>query len=158
MPPKTASRIYRSSYEWGDDRWVERRRAADALKEPLSIYEVHAESWRLGLKWKELADQLVSYADDLGFTHVELLPVMHHPFSGSWGYQVTGFYAPVSTLGEPDDFRAFVDALHQAGIGVILDWVPAHFPRDDSRSRASTGRRSTSTRTRGADRIPTGGR
>ena len=131
MPPKTASRIYRSSYEWGDDSWVERRRAADALKEPLSIYEVHAESWRLGLGWKELADQLVSYADDLGFTHVELLPVMHHPFSGSWGYQVTGFYAPVSTLGEPDDFRAFVDALHQAGIGVILDWVPAHFPRDE---------------------------
>ena len=131
VPPKTASRIYRSSYEWGDDGWLERRRAADPLKEPLSIYEVHAESWRLGLGWKELADQLVAYADDLGFTHVELLPVMHHPFSGSWGYQVTGFYAPVSTLGEPDDFRAFVDAMHQAGIGVILDWVPAHFPRDE---------------------------
>ena len=131
VPPKTASRIYRSSYEWGDDAWLERRRAADPLKEPLSIYEVHAESWRLGLSWKELADQLVGYADDLGFTHIELLPVMHHPFSGSWGYQVTGFYAPVSTLGEPDDFRAFVDAMHQAGIGVILDWVPAHFPRDE---------------------------
>jgi 1,4-alpha-glucan branching enzyme len=92
---------------------------------------VHAESWRLGLGWKELADQLVSYADELGFTHVEFMPVMHHPFSGSWGYQVTGFYAPVSTMGEPDEFRALVDALHEAGIGVILDWVPAHFPRDE---------------------------
>ena len=131
VPPKTASRIYRSAYEWGDDSWIERRRAADLLKEPVSIYEVHAESWRLGLGWKELADQLVSYADELGFTHVEFMPVMHHPFSGSWGYQVTGFYAPVSTMGEPDDFRALVDALHQAGIGVILDWVPAHFPRDE---------------------------
>ena len=97
----------------------------------MSIYEVHAGSWRLGLGWQDLAEQLVAYADELGFTHVELLPVMHHPFSGSWGYQVTGFYAPVSTLGDPDDFRAFVDALHQAGIGVILDWVPAHFPRDE---------------------------
>ena len=92
---------------------------------------MHAESWRLGLGWKELAEQLVAYVDELGFTHVEFMPVMHHPFSGSWGYQVTGFYAPVSTLGEPDDFRALVDALHQAGIGVILDWVPAHFPRDE---------------------------
>ena len=105
--------------------------ASQPLKEPLSIYEVHAESWRLGLGWKGLADQLVSYADELGFTHVEFMPVMHHPFSGSWGYQVTGFYAPVSTMGEPDDFRALVDALHGAGIGVILDWVPAHFPRDE---------------------------
>ena len=131
VPPKTASRIYRSRYEWADDGWLERRRGFDQLKEPISIYEVHAESWRLGLGWKELAEQLVAYAGDLGFTHVEFLPVMHHPFSGSWGYQVTGFYAPVSTMGEPDDFRALVDALHQAGIGVILDWVPAHFPRDE---------------------------
>ncbi|MGH3072295.1 MAG: 1,4-alpha-glucan branching enzyme, partial [Gaiellaceae bacterium] len=131
IPPKTASRIYRSRYEWSDDAWLERRRTFDALKEPASVYEVHPESWRLDLGWRELAEQLVVYADDLGFTHVEFLPVMHHPFSGSWGYQVTGFYAPVSTLGEPDDFRALVDALHQAGIGVILDWVPAHFPRDE---------------------------
>ena len=107
------------------------RRGFDPLKEPISTYEVHAESWRLGLGWKELAEQLVAYADDLGFTHVEFMPVMHHPFSGSWGYQVTGFYAPQSTMGEPDEFRALVDALHQAGIGVILDWVPAHFPRDE---------------------------
>ena len=131
VPPKTASRIYKSRYEWGDSAWVERRHASQPLNEPLSIYEVHAESWRLGLGWKELAEQLVSYADELGFTHVELMPVMHHPFSGSWGYQVTGFYAPVSTMGDPDEFRALVDALHAAGIGVILDWVPAHFPRDE---------------------------
>ena len=131
VPPKTASRIYRSTYEWGDDDWLERRRAADPLVEPLSIYEVHAPSWRPGLGWRGLAEELVAYVREQGFTHVELLPVMHHPFSGSWGYQVTGFYAPLSTLGEPDDFRALVDALHQAGIGVILDWVPAHFPRDE---------------------------
>ena len=131
VPPKTASKIYTSRYEWNDSAWLERRHASEPLKEPLSIYEVHAESWRLGLGWKGLAEQLVSYADELGFTHVEFMPVMHHPFSGSWGYQVTGFYAPVSTMGEPDDFRALVDALHEAGIGVILDWVPAHFPRDE---------------------------
>ena len=131
VPPKTASRIHRSRYEWGDDAWLDRRRAGNALEEPMSVYEVHAESWRLGLDWNELAEQLVPYVQEHGFTHVELLPVMQHPFSGSWGYQVTGFYAPVSTMGEPDEFRALVDAFHQAGIGVILDWVPAHFPRDE---------------------------
>ena len=98
---------------------------------------MHLASWRRGargnarLTYRELADELGAYVVDLGFTHVELLPVMHHPFSGSWGYQVTGYYAPVSTLGEPDDFRYFVDPLHPVGIGVILDWVPAHFPRDE---------------------------
>ena len=131
VPPKSASVIYRSEYEWGDAGWLARRREGDPLVRPLSIYEVHAQSWRLGLGWKELAEQLVPYVRDLGFTHVELMPVMHHPFSGSWGYQVTGFYAPVSTMGTPDELRAFVDALHAAGIGVILDWVPAHFPRDE---------------------------
>ena len=131
VPPKTASVVYRSSYEWADDDWLRARREADPLVGPVSIYEVHAPSWRLGLGWRELAAELVPYVEELGFTHVELLPVMHHPFSGSWGYQVTGFYAPVSTLGSPDDFRAFVDAMHGAGIGVILDWVPAHFPRDE---------------------------
>ena len=114
IPPKTASRIYRSRYEWGDEDWLDRRRSFDQLREPVSTYEVHPGSWRLGLGWKDLAEQLVAYAGDLGFTHVEFLPVMQHPFSGSWGYQVTGFYAPVSTLGEPDEFRALVDALHQA--------------------------------------------
>ena len=97
----------------------------------MTIYEVHAPSWRKGLGWRGLADQLAPYVRDLGFTHVELLPVMHHPFSGSWGYQVTGFYAPVSTMGSPDDFRYFVDHMHANGIGVILDWVPAHFATDE---------------------------
>lgn len=98
---------------------------------PLSVYEVHLASWRPGLTYRQLADQLPSYVKDLGFTHVELMPVSEHPFGGSWGYQVTGFYAPTSRMGSPDDFRFLVDALHRAGIGVIMDWVPAHFPRDD---------------------------
>jgi 1,4-alpha-glucan branching enzyme len=131
VPPNTASVVFESQYEWGDDEWLGARRQQEPLERPLSIYEVHAPSWRKGLGWRELADQLVPYVKDLGFTHIELLPVMHHPFSGSWGYQVTGYYATLSTMGSPDDFRFFVDACHQAGIGVILDWVPAHFPRDE---------------------------
>jgi 1,4-alpha-glucan branching enzyme len=101
------------------------------LARPISIYEVHLGSWRQGLSYVELAEQLGAYCHDLGFTHVELLPVMEHPFAGSWGYQVTGFFAPTARFGSPDDFRGFVDSLHRQGIGVILDWVPAHFPRDD---------------------------
>jgi len=131
VPPKTASVVARSEHEWSDDAWVQSRRAREPLDGPLSIYEVHAPSWRKGLGWRELARQLAPYVNDLGFTHVELLPVMHHPFSGSWGYQVTGYYAPLSSMGSPDDFRFFVDHLHSKGIGVILDWVPAHFPRDE---------------------------
>ena len=130
-PPRTASVVFESEYEWGDGGWSEKRRASEVLDRPLSIYELHAPSWRRGLGWRELADQLAPYVRDLGFTHVELMPVMHHPFSGSWGYQVTGYYAPLSSMGSPDDFRYFVDRLHRDGIGVILDWVPAHFPRDD---------------------------
>jgi 1,4-alpha-glucan branching enzyme len=130
-PPKTASVVFESSYEWGDADWLARRRGKRPLEGPLTIYEVHAPSWRGGLGWRELADQLAPYVVDLGFTHVELLPVMHHPFSGSWGYQVTGYYAPLASMGSPDDFRYFVDRLHASGIGVILDWVPAHFPRDE---------------------------
>ncbi len=132
-PPQTASVVNRSEFEWsdGDADWVARRRAGEPLHGPISIYEVHAPSWRLGVGWRGLADQLTPYVKDLGFTHVELLPVAHHPYSGSWGYQVTGYYAPLSTMGSPDDFRYFVDKLHRNGIGVILDWVPAHFPRDD---------------------------
>ena len=130
VPPSTASIVFRSHYEWGDDEWLEQRRQQEPLERPLSIYEVHAPSWRKGLGWRGLAEQLVPYVKDLGFSHIELLPVMHHPFSGSWGYQVTGYYAPLSTLGPPDDFRFFVDACHRGGVGVILDWVPAHFPRD----------------------------
>ena len=130
-PPKTASIVHRSAYEWGDHDWVERRRERDPLAEPMSVYEVHAGSWRLGHGWRELADALVDYVDELGFTHVELMPVMQHPFLGSWGYQVSGYYAPQEAWGPPDDLRALIDALHQRGIGVILDWVPAHFPRDE---------------------------
>jgi 1,4-alpha-glucan branching enzyme len=138
VPPETASRVHRSRYEWRDHDWLERRRAQDPLAQPVSIYEVHLESWRRNplednrpLTYLELADELADYAVDLGFTHVELLPIMHHPFAGSWGYQVTGYFAPSPRLGEPEDFKAFVDRLHDRGLGVILDWVPAHFPRDE---------------------------
>ena len=131
VPPLTASLVHRSTYEWQDDAWLERRRSLEPLSQPMSTYELHVGSWRQGLGWRELAEQLGSYVRELGFTHVELLPVMQHPFSGSWGYQVTGFYAPQSTFGSPDEFRAFIDHLHSLEIGVILDWVPAHFPRDE---------------------------
>jgi 1,4-alpha-glucan branching enzyme len=131
VPPRNASIIFQSSYEWADDAWIDTRRSTVPLERPLSIYEVHAPSWRRGLGWRDLADQLTPYVRDLGFTHIELLPVMHHPYSGSWGYQVTGYYATLASMGSPDDFRYFVDRLHDAGIGVILDWVPAHFPRDE---------------------------
>jgi 1,4-alpha-glucan branching enzyme len=136
-PPETASVVFRPDHEWRDADWVERRATASQLDRPISIYEVHLGSWRRNslednraLSYLELADELAEYANDLGFTHVELLPVMEHPFAGSWGYQVTGFYAPTARFGSPDDFRAFVDRLHGHGLGVILDWVPAHFPRD----------------------------
>jgi 1,4-alpha-glucan branching enzyme len=131
VPPATGSIVYRSHYTWKDGDWLARRRERDPLAEPLSIYEVHAGSWRLGHGWRELASELAPYVAELGYTHVELLPVMQHPFLGSWGYQVSGYYAPQSTWGKPDDFKAFVDAMHGHGIGVILDWVPAHFPRDE---------------------------
>ncbi len=138
LPPKNASVIHRSAYEWQDAAWLERRRAGDLLGEPVSVYEVHLGSWRLNplqgnrpLTYLELADELAEYVTDMGFTHVELLPVMEHPYTPSWGYQVTGYFAPTSRFGTPDDYRAFVDRLHSAGIGVLLDWVPAHFPKDD---------------------------
>ncbi len=131
VPPKTASVVFQSEHEWRDADWVAQRVVQEPLERPMTIYEVHAPSWRKGLGWRELADQLAPYVRDLGFTHVELLPVMHHPYSGSWGYQVTGYYATLSTLGSPDDFRYFVDHMHANGIGVLLDWVPAHFPRDE---------------------------
>ena len=130
-PPDTASTIFASHHVWGDGDWLARRAATDPLPAPLSIYEVHAGSWRQGLGWRELATQLGEHVERLGFTHIELMPVMHHPYGPSWGYQVTGYYAPLPMLGDPDDLRAFVDALHARGIGVILDWVPAHFPRDE---------------------------
>jgi 1,4-alpha-glucan branching enzyme len=140
LPPKTASVIHSPGHSWSqeDTRYLAERREHQPLNEPVSIYEVHLGSWRLNslednrsLTYSELADELSAYATDMGFTHVELLPVMAHPFSGSWGYQVTGYYAPTPRYGSPDDLRAFIDKLHARGIGVILDWVPAHFPRDE---------------------------
>ncbi len=131
QPPATASMVYTSRHTWADAAWLSARGSREAVREPMSIYEVHLGSWRLGLSYRELAVQLVEYVTDLGFTHVEFLPVAEHPFGGSWGYQVTSYYAPTSRFGRPDDFRYLVDALHQAGIGVILDWVPGHFPRDE---------------------------
>ena len=125
VPPNTAS-----TYKWNDDAWMQHRRTTNPHDGPVSIYEVHAGSWRQGLTYRDLAKQLVDYVKQEGFTHVEFMPLAQHPFSGSWGYQVTGYYAVDSRLGSPDDFRYLVDQLHQAGIGVIMDWVPAHFPKD----------------------------
>ena len=138
LPPRSASIVSCvGEYAWGDHAWMtERPRHNGWLDRPMSVYEVHLGSWARGadgqrfLSYRELADGLVRYVRDMGFTHIELLPVMEHPFGGSWGYQVVGFFAPTSRLGEPDDFRALVDACHQAGIGVLLDWVPGHFPKD----------------------------
>jgi 1,4-alpha-glucan branching enzyme len=130
-PPATASVVTVSRHEWDDGVWMAARKDRNPPREPMSVYEVHIGSWRPGLSYRELADQLVDYAAGLGFTHVEFLPVAEHPFGGSWGYQVTSYYAPSARYGSPDDFRYLVDRLHQAGIGVIVDWVPAHFPRDD---------------------------
>jgi 1,4-alpha-glucan branching enzyme len=135
-PPGTASLVEVSSYEWGDASWMAERRRTDPVQAPLSTYEVHIASWRQGpngalLGYREIAEQLVPYVVDLGFTAVELLPVAEHPYGPSWGYQVTGYFAPTARHGTPDDFRALVDALHQAGVRVLVDWVPAHFPRDE---------------------------
>ncbi len=137
VPPATASIIHRSAYQFGDGEWLATRARHDALRSPLSIYEVHLGSWRRvpeegnrPLSYREIAPLLADYAHDMGFTHVELLPVMEHPFAGSWGYQVTGYFAPTARWGGPDDFKYLVDHLHRRGIGVILDWVPAHFPTD----------------------------
>jgi 1,4-alpha-glucan branching enzyme len=129
-PPATASVVHTPSHVWGDDDWLERRAATAWHAAPMSIYEVHLGSWRLGLSYRDLAEQLVAHVLESGFTHVEFLPVAEHPFGGSWGYQVSSYYAPSARFGSPDEFRHLVDALHNAGIGVIVDWVPAHFPKD----------------------------
>jgi len=131
VPPRTASVIFHSAFQWSDGEWLARRAASSPWREPVSVYEVHLASWRPGLSYVELAEQLVDYVRTMGFTHVELMPVMEHPYGGSWGYQVTGYYSPTARLGDPDGLRLLVDRLHAAGIGVILDWVPAHFPKDD---------------------------
>jgi 1,4-alpha-glucan branching enzyme len=130
VAPATASVVFESDYSWSDDAWMSSRAKRLPVSLPMSVYEVHLGSWRPGLSYQDLAVQLVEYVTDMGFTHVELLPVAEHPFGGSWGYQVTSYYAPTSRYGTPDDFRFLVDALHRAGIGVIVDWVPAHFPKD----------------------------
>ncbi len=137
-PPATASVIHQlDRYLWNDAEWMERRRTQDPIRRPMTVYEVHISSWRRvveegsrPLSWKEAAAQLGEYVSAMGFTHVELLPVAEHPFGGSWGYQVTGYFAPTARHGHPDEFKALVDELHRRGIGVILDWVPAHFPKD----------------------------
>src|SRR5699024_2286385 len=120
-----------SDFEWSDEHWLAERAAQDALTSRMSIYEVHLASWRPGLTYRELATELTEYVTEMGVTHVAFLPVAEHPFGGSCGYQVTGYYAPTSRLGTPDELRHLIDALHTAGIGVILDWVPAHFPKDE---------------------------
>ena len=130
VPPATASVVFTSQHEWNDAEWLAKRAETPWHASPMSVYEVHLGSWRLGLSYRELATELVDYVRSTGFTHVEFLPVAEHPFGGSWGYQVSSYFAPTSRFGNPDDFRYLVDALHQAGIGVIVDWVPAHFPKD----------------------------
>jgi len=138
MRPETASIVYNiNRHEWHDEKWMLARRNSNQLSKPISVYEVHLGSWRRDpenpdrfLGYRELAEQLAAYVQEMGYTHVELLPIAEHPFDGSWGYQVTGYYAPTSRFGSPEDFQYFVDHLHQLGIGVIIDWVPAHFPKD----------------------------
>ena len=146
-PPETASCVVDlTRYEWKDDEWMDGRPTRDSTKLPMLIYELHLGSWaripeddNRPLTYRELAPRLVEHCQRLGFTHVELMPVMEHPFTGSWGYQVSGYFAPTRRYGSPDDFKYFVDELHQAGIGVILDWVPAHFPKDDFALRRFDG-------------------
>ena len=145
-PPGNASIVYGSRYQWQDDEWMGRRNRVARLDQPISIYEVHLGSWKRkadehdrSLTYRELADDLVAYVTDMGFTHIELLPITEHPFDGSWGYQPIGMYAPTQRFGDPDDFRYFVDRCHAANLTVIVDWVPAHFPRDEHGLRQFDG-------------------
>ncbi len=137
-PPKTGSIVWDTSYDWNDGQWMAGRAKANALNAPWSIYEVHLGSWRRvpeqgdrSMSYREMAEYLPGYVEQMGFTHVEFLPIMEHPFYGSWGYQTTGYFAPTSRFGTPQDFMYLIDVLHQNGIGVILDWVPSHFPSDE---------------------------
>jgi 1,4-alpha-glucan branching enzyme len=143
MPPGTASRIYEPAQPFRDGQWLQKRKEATWAEKPVAIYEVHLGSWRRlveesnrPMQYREIAQQLADYVIEMGFTHVELLPVMEHPFGGSWGYQVSGYFSPSARFGNPDDFRFLIDHLHERGIGVILDWVPAHFPRDEGAALA----------------------
>ncbi|MFT4542793.1 MAG: 1,4-alpha-glucan branching enzyme [Planctomycetota bacterium] len=137
-PPGNSSRVYRSEFEWSDEAWLNRRKNADPLREPMSVYEVHPGSWarvpeegNRSLSYRELAPRLAAHARGLGFTHIELMAIAEHPFDGSWGYQVSGYYAPTARYGTPDDLRFLIDTCHAHGLGVLLDWVPAHFPKDE---------------------------
>jgi 1,4-alpha-glucan branching enzyme len=136
-PPRTASIVWEHDYKWNDTEWMSKRSAKNALSAPMSVYEVHLGSWMRvpeggdrSLTYREMAPRLSAYVKEMGFTHVEIMPVMEHPFYGSWGYQITGYFAPTSRYGTPEDFMHLVDVLHQNGIGVLLDWVPSHFPTD----------------------------
>ncbi len=129
--PSNASIVYTSQFGWDDDEWIAERAKKNLQNEPMSIYEVHLGSWRKGKTYLELAEELVEYVSWQGYTHVEFMPVTEHPYEPSWGYQVTNYFAPVSRMGRPDELRYLIDRLHQAGIGVILDWVPGHFPKDE---------------------------
>jgi 1,4-alpha-glucan branching enzyme len=135
-PPGNASIVYESNHTWNDSAWMKRREQSDPYGSPMSVYELHLGSWRRGddnrvLNYRELAPLLVEHCRDLGFTHIELMPIAEHPFTGSWGYQVSNYFAPTSRHGSPDDLRHMIDVLHQEDIGVIVDWVPAHFPKDE---------------------------
>lgn len=143
-PPGTASRVFASSYQWNDREWMERRPARDYAREPVAIYELHFGSWARSddgrpLTYRELAPRLVEHVKRFGFTHIEPMPLAEYPFGGSWGYQVSGYYAPTARYGDPDDFRYFIDYCHEHEIGVIVDWVPAHFPKDDFALRLFDG-------------------
>lgn len=136
VPPKRASIVWELDYEWQDTEWMEQRKAQVEQEKPYSVYEVHLGSWKKfgngssSLSYRQMADELVQYVSDMGFTHIEMMPVMEHPYYPSWGYQVTSYFAPTSRYGKPEDFAYLVDKCHQAGIGVLLDWVPSHFPND----------------------------
>ncbi len=135
-PPQTASVVWDTHHKWKDAKWMEKRRESNQLNKPFSVYEVHLGSWKRAggnrmLSYIELADELVNYVREMNFTHVEFMPIMEYPYDPSWGYQLVGYFAPTSRFGKPEDFMVLVDKLHQAGIGVILDWVPSHFPSDD---------------------------
>jgi len=146
MRPGTASKVYKSSYKWDDTSWMENRTDVQADDQPISIYEIHAGSWKRHtdrdpgfLSYRELAEDLVPYVKEMGFTHIELMPIAEHPYDPSWGYQITGYFSPTSRFGNPDDLRYFIDACHNAGIGVFVDWVPAHFTKDEHGLRRFDG-------------------
>ena len=136
-PPKSSSRTWKLNYSWSDKEWMSKRHSKNSYNSPISIYELHLGSWRRNpeennrvLTYRELADELIPYIKESGFTHIELLPITEHPYDGSWGYQCIGYFAPTSRFGTPEDFMYLIDSLHQNGIGVILDWVPSHFAVD----------------------------